>query len=197
MVVGLFGDLTIVNDQAYSSGARFSHKETTDTMAGLVPVSIFLNEASIYTFLDLAFHLVNSVLWTGVRMPSYHRPFKLWFEFEVHLNWFLARQGWGQLRRPKQVHFCTGVSANFDSVTCLIYLLFAEGKLKQSALWSNYPQKCMFLAQNSICWIWQITYISLVEAQNLGYFELHTPLCYFRTSEGFVSIFFLQPFHAH
>ena len=50
-------------------------------MAGIVAVFIFLDEASIYTFLDLAFDLVNLVLWGGVWMPSYHRPFKLWFEF--------------------------------------------------------------------------------------------------------------------
>ena len=95
------------------------------------------------------------------------------------------------LRRPKQVHFCTGVSANFDYVICLIYLLFAEGKFKQSAFLSNYPQKCRFSAQKSICWIWQITYIFLVEAQNLRYSDLHTLLFYFCTSERFVMMFFL------
>ena len=95
MVLGLFVDLTIVNDQAHTSGARFSHKETRATMAGIVPVFIFLNEASIYMFLDLALNLVDLVLWGGVRTPSYHRPFKLWFEFEVHLDQFFARQGWG------------------------------------------------------------------------------------------------------
>ena len=72
------------------------------------------------------------------------------------------------LRRPKQVHFCTMVSANFDEVIFLIYLLFAQGKFKQSAFWSNYAQKCMFSAQKSTSWIWQITYILLVEAQKSG-----------------------------
>ena len=94
-----------------------------------------------------------------------------------------------QLRRPKPVHLCTRPSANFDSVICLIYLLFAEGKFKQSTFWSNYPQKCMFSALKSICWFWQITYIFLVEAQNLGYFELDTLLFCFRTSERFVMMF--------
>ena len=65
-------------------------------MAGIVPVFVFLDEASIYTFLDLVFDLVDLVLWSGVWTPSYHRPFKLWFEFEVHLDQFFARQGWGQ-----------------------------------------------------------------------------------------------------
>ena len=96
------------------------------------------------------------------------------------------------LRRPKQVHFCTGVSADLDLVTCLIYLLFGEGKFKQSAFWSNYPQKCIFLAQKSICWIRQITYILLVEARNLGYCELGTLLFYFDTSERFGVMFFLS-----
>ena len=47
-------------------------------------------------FLDLAFDLVDLVLWGRVWTPSYGRPFKLWFEFEVHLDQFFARQGWGQ-----------------------------------------------------------------------------------------------------
>ena len=71
-----------------------------------------------------------------------------------------------------------------------MYLRFAEGNFKQSALWSNYPEKCMFSAQKSICWIWQITYIFLVEAQNLRYSDLHALLFYFRTSQRFVVIFF-------
>ena len=65
-------------------------------MAGVVPVFIFLDEASIYTFLDLAFDHVDLVLWGGVWTPTYHRPFKLWFEFEVHLDQFFAKQGRGQ-----------------------------------------------------------------------------------------------------
>ena len=65
-------------------------------MAGMVPVFILLDEASIYAFLDLAFRFVDLVLWSGVRTPSHHRPFKLWFEFEAHLDEFFARQGWVQ-----------------------------------------------------------------------------------------------------
>ena len=55
MVWGLLADLTIVDDQAHSSGARCSHYETRATMAGIVPVFILLGEASICAFLDLAF----------------------------------------------------------------------------------------------------------------------------------------------
>ena len=65
-------------------------------MAGIAPLFIFLDEASIYAFLDLAFDLLNLVLWGGIWTPSPHRPFKLGFEFEVHLDHFFARQGWGQ-----------------------------------------------------------------------------------------------------
>ena len=67
-----------------------------------------------------------------------------------------------------------------------MYLLFAEGNFKQSAVRFNYPHKCIFSAQKSICWIWQITYILLLEAQNLRYSDLHTLPFYFRTSERFV-----------
>ena len=55
-------------------------------MAGVVPVFIHLDEASIYEFLDLAFDLVDRVLWAGVWTPSHHRRLKLRFEFEVHLD---------------------------------------------------------------------------------------------------------------
>ena len=43
-------------------------------MTGVVPVFIFLEEASIYTLLDVALDLVDLVLWGLVRTPSYHRP---------------------------------------------------------------------------------------------------------------------------
>ena len=36
-------------------------------MAGIGPVIILLDEASFYTFLDLASNSVNLVLWGGVR----------------------------------------------------------------------------------------------------------------------------------
>ena len=64
-------------------------------MAGIVPVFILLQEARLYAFLDLAFDLVDLVLWGGLWTPSYHRPFKLGFHFEVHLDQFFARRGGG------------------------------------------------------------------------------------------------------
>ena len=65
-------------------------------MTGIVPVFLFLDEASIYAFLDLALDPVDLVLWGGVWTLFYHRPFKLGFEFEIHLDVFFARQRWGQ-----------------------------------------------------------------------------------------------------
>ena len=65
-------------------------------MRGVILVFIVLDEASIYAFLDLAFDLVNLGLWGGVWTPSHHRPFKLRFEFEIHLDQVFGRQGWGQ-----------------------------------------------------------------------------------------------------
>ena len=60
-------------------------------MAGIVPVFIFLNEASIDIFLDPTYPLVDLVLWGGIRTPSHHRPLKLRFEFEVHLDQFFCK----------------------------------------------------------------------------------------------------------
>ena len=54
-------------------------------MAGIVPVFILLDKASIYAFLDLAFDPVDVVCWGGVWTLYHHRPFKLRFEFQVHL----------------------------------------------------------------------------------------------------------------
>ena len=47
-------------------------------MAGIVPFFILLDEASSYTFLDLAFHLVDLVLWGGVRTPSHRSEKTVW-----------------------------------------------------------------------------------------------------------------------
>ena len=96
MVLGLYIDLPILNDQVHSSGPMFSNQKKRVTMAGVVPAPIPLDGASIYTLLDLAFVLVDLVLWGGVWTPPQYRPFKLWFEFEVHLDQFLTRQGGGQ-----------------------------------------------------------------------------------------------------
>ena len=64
-------------------------------MGGIV-VSILLDESSIYIFLDLAFDLVDLVLWGGIRTLCYQTHSKLWYEFAVHLHQLFARHGWGQ-----------------------------------------------------------------------------------------------------
>ena len=62
MVLGLFIDLAIVNHQTQCSGSRFSNQETGTTVTGVVPLFILLDGASIYTFLGLAFNLVDLLL---------------------------------------------------------------------------------------------------------------------------------------
>ena len=93
MVLGLFTDTTIVCDQAHSNGARFSNQETSATMAGML---IFPDEASIYTFMDLGFDLVDLVFLGGVWTRPHSQPCKLMLEFEVYLHQILARQVLGQ-----------------------------------------------------------------------------------------------------
>ena len=66
-------------------------------MAGIVPVFIFLDEASIYAFLDLAFYLVDLALWGGVWTLSYHRSFELWFELRSISTSFLQDRGRGNI----------------------------------------------------------------------------------------------------
>ena len=66
-------------------------------MADIVPVFILLDEASIYTFFDPVFDLVDVVLWGRVGATPHCRPLKLRFEFEVHLDhFFFARERWAQ-----------------------------------------------------------------------------------------------------
>ena len=72
-------------------------------MAGIVPVFVFLNEASIYTFLDQAFNFVDLVLWSEVPTLSPQKPFKLWSEVEVRPDRLFARQGWGQSSKNRLV----------------------------------------------------------------------------------------------
>ena len=57
---------------------------------------ILLDETSIYTVVDLAFHLVDGVMSGRVRTPLHNGLFKVRFEFEVPLHQFFARQGRGQ-----------------------------------------------------------------------------------------------------
>ena len=71
---------------------------------GLVSFLIFLHEASINTFLDLALDFFNLFLWSGVGATPHSRPFKFRFQFQVHLNQFFTREG----GRQGAEHLLTG-----------------------------------------------------------------------------------------
>ena len=60
---------------------------------GVVPFLIFLHEASINSFLDLALDFFNLFLWSGVGAMPHSRLFKLRFQFQVHLDQFFTREG--------------------------------------------------------------------------------------------------------
>ena len=59
----------------------------------IVPVLILFNEASINAFLDLALDFFNLFLWSGIGTTPHLRLFKLWFQFQVHLEQFFTRKG--------------------------------------------------------------------------------------------------------
>ena len=65
------------------------------------------------------------------------------------------------LRRPKQVRFCTGVSANLVWVICPIYLFFSTTKFDYSVFGPSYPQKCMMFLQKSAHNVCHFTHFSL------------------------------------
>ena len=55
-------------------------------MMGVVSLLLFFNEASIYTFLDLALDFFNLFLWSGIGTTPHSRLFKFRFQFSVHLD---------------------------------------------------------------------------------------------------------------
>ena len=73
-------------------------------MMGVVPLLIFLNEASINTFLDLALDFFNLFPWNGMRAKPHSRLFKFRFQFQVHPDQFFTRGG----RRPGAEHLLIG-----------------------------------------------------------------------------------------
>ena len=66
-------------------------------MAGIVPVLIFLDVASIYAFLDKASNLVDLVLWGGVWTASYHRPSNSGLSLRSIWTSFLQDRGVGNV----------------------------------------------------------------------------------------------------
>ena len=64
-------------------------------MAGVVPVLILLDEASIYTLLDLALDPVDLVLWGGGWTPPHYQPFKAGLSLRSIWTSFLQDRGGG------------------------------------------------------------------------------------------------------
>ena len=60
---------------------------------GVVPLLIFLNEASINTFLDLALDFFNLFLWSGIGTTPHSSLFEFRFQLQVHLDQFFTREG--------------------------------------------------------------------------------------------------------
>ena len=73
-------------------------------MVGVVPLLIFLHEASINTFLDLALDSFNPFLKSGVRTTPHSRLLTFRFQFQVHLHQFFTGQG----RRQGTEHLLIG-----------------------------------------------------------------------------------------
>ena len=73
-------------------------------MVGVAPLLIFLNEASINTFLDLVLDFFNLFLRSGVETTSHSRLLKFRFQFQVHLDQFFTGQG----RRQGAEHLLLG-----------------------------------------------------------------------------------------
>ena len=59
----------------------------------VVPLLIFLHEASINTFLDLALDFFNLFLWSGIGTMPHSPLFKFEFQFQVHLDRLCTREG--------------------------------------------------------------------------------------------------------
>ena len=60
---------------------------------GVIPLLLFLHEASINTFLDLALDFFNLFLWSGIGATPHSRLFKFRFQFQVHLDQFFTSEG--------------------------------------------------------------------------------------------------------
>ena len=71
---------------------------------GVVPLLIFLNEASINTFLELALNFFKLFLRRGIGMTSHPSLLEFRFQFQVHLDQFFTGQG----RRQGAEHILIG-----------------------------------------------------------------------------------------
>ena len=73
-------------------------------MMGVVSLLIFLHEASINTFLDLALDFFNLFLRSGVGTAPHSRLLKFRFQIQVHLDQFFT----GKARRQGAEHLLIG-----------------------------------------------------------------------------------------
>ena len=62
-------------------------------MVAVVCLLLFLNEASINTFLDLALDFVNLFLRSGIGRTSHSCLLNFRFQFQVHLDQFFTGKG--------------------------------------------------------------------------------------------------------
>ena len=60
---------------------------------GVVPLLIFLYEATLNAFLDLALDFFHLFLWSGIGTTPHSRLFKFGFQFQIHLDQFFTREG--------------------------------------------------------------------------------------------------------
>ena len=86
------------------SGSWFSNQEAGTAVVGVVPLLVFLNEASVNTFLDLALHFFNLFLRSGVGTTSHSRLLKFRFQLQVHPDQFFTGHG----RRQGAEHLLKG-----------------------------------------------------------------------------------------
>ena len=77
---------------------------------GVVPLLIFLHQASINLFLDEALDFFNLFLWGGVETKPHSRLFKFRFQFQVYLDQFFYKRG-GVARRRTPPHRLAAVSS--------------------------------------------------------------------------------------
>ena len=89
---------------------------------GIVPAFILFNEASINAFLDLALDFFDLFLWSGLGTTPQSRPFKFWFQFQVHLDQFCTRKG----RRQGAEHLLIGYQQFLQAVVKVKTLEFLK-----------------------------------------------------------------------
>ena len=93
MVLGFLVDLTMVNNQLQGSRSWFGDQEARTAVMGVVPLLIFLNQASINTFLDLALDFFNLFQRSRVGTTSDPRPLKFRLQFRVWTSFLQDRGG--------------------------------------------------------------------------------------------------------